>query len=499
MRLTILDAATKQPTFARLNVVGSDGNYYEPESNPLAPWSLKRLGNRTGKGPFRYYGWFFYGGGVLEIRVPPGEVRVEAWKGFEHLPVSLHATIAAGKTADLPVELRRISFAGMNGTNLHSGDTHIHLDRRTPVDDERALDLAEAEDIDFAHILCMNEPRAYRPTMDEQLHPQLQGMGRKSERSRGNYHIVSGQEYRANTYGHICLVGGSRLVEAEGSRDPNNWPPFGVVANELHGIGGFAFHAHGGYGKEIYADVPLRATDGVELLQFAEYRDIGLEGWYHILNAGFRFPAVGACDYPYCRALGDCRTYVYTKTKKPTFEEWDRAAAEGRSFFTTGPLLWLSAGAHSPGDTIALPAEGELLSFRIHMQSPIARVKELQLIEGGVIRERLQLTPRSEARHEHQGKEMTWDVRIPTKRSTWVAARALARSAAGREDVEAHTNPVYVTVGETPSVRRESVEWLLKKLDDRIAVNTARSFEEKTLLLDYMSKSRKALAALLDK
>src|SRR5262249_3535771 len=61
LRLTIVDAATRQPTFARLNVVGSDGNFYEPDKNPLAPWSLHRLGNRLGKGPFRYYGWFFYG------------------------------------------------------------------------------------------------------------------------------------------------------------------------------------------------------------------------------------------------------------------------------------------------------------------------------------------------------------------------------------------------------------------------------------------------------
>ncbi len=221
----------------------------------------------------------------------------------------------------------------------YSGDTHIHLDRRNDGDDVRCLDLAAAEDIRFAHILCMNDPRTYQPVMEQQIHHQMQGLGKKSERRRGIYHIASGQEYRANTYGHICLVGGSRLVEADGLKtDPNNWPPFGLVADELHGIGGFAFHAHGGYGKEIYADVPLRATDGVELLQFAEYRDFGLEGWYHVLNAGYRFPAVGACDYPYCRALGDCRTYVHIDGEA-SFEKWNRGAAEGRSFFTTGPIL----------------------------------------------------------------------------------------------------------------------------------------------------------------
>jgi hypothetical protein len=497
VRLTILDAATRKPTCARLNVVGPDGNYYEPDDNPLAAWSLHRLGNRTGKGPFRYYGWFFYGGGTLEVRVPPGEVRVEAWRGFEHLPVTLRSTVAAGRTAEVSIELRRVSFVGMDGVVLHSGDTHIHLDRRNVSDDASCLALAEAEDIEFAHILCMNDPRSYQPTMDQQLHPQLRGMGQKSEVARGRHRIASGQEYRASTYGHICLVGGSRLVEAELSRNPNNWPAFGVVASELHGIGGYAFHAHGGYGKEIYADLAQRATDGVELLQFAEYRDVGLEGWYHILNAGFRFPAVGASDYPYCRALGDCRTYVMTRSTSPTFEDWDRAAAEGRSFFTTGPLLWLIAGDQFPGDAITLPPEGYDFAFRIRMQSPVVPVDELQLIEGGVVRERLKLTPRTDERHRHQDDVMLWEVRLPLKRSTWVAVRALARSPGGREDVEAHTNPVYIKVGETSPVRRESVEWLLKKLDERIAINNDRSFEEKALILDYMARSRKALVELL--
>jgi hypothetical protein len=499
LRLTILDAATKQPTFARINVVGSDGNYYEPDKNPLAPWSLHRLGNRVGKGPFRYYGWFFYGGGTLDIHVPPGEVRVEAWKGFEHLPVTSRTTVAAGRTAELSIEMRRVAFAGIDGMILHSGDTHIHLDRRNATDDARCLDLADAEDIEFAHILCMNDPRSYQPTMDQQLHPQLSGMGKPSEVARGRYQIASGQEYRANTYGHICLVGGSRLVEAELSRDPNNWPPFGVVAAELHGIGGYAFHAHGGYGREIYADLAQRATDGVELLQFAEYRDVGLEGWYHILNAGFRFPAVGASDYPYCRALGDCRSYVLAKGADRTFEEWDRAAAEGRSFFTTGPLLWLSAGDHQPGDTLTLPGEGSDVAFRIRMQSPVVPVEELQLIEGGVVRERLKLTPEADERHRHRGEAMLWEVRLPLKRSTWVAVRALARSPGGREDAEAHTNPLYVKVGDTSPVRRESVEWLLRKLDERIAVNAARTFEEKGAVLNYLNRSRTALGELLDK
>ena len=118
----------------------------------------------------------------------------------------------------------------------------------------------------------------------------------------------------------------------------DEWPTFAEVAAETHRLNGAAFHAHGGYEKEIYADYVPGATDGVELLQFAVYRGIGLEGWYHILNAGFRFPSVGASDFPYCRALGDCRTYARIDGDA-TMRAWTDAAVAGRSFITTGPMV----------------------------------------------------------------------------------------------------------------------------------------------------------------
>ena len=65
--------------------------------------------------------------------------------------------------------------------------------------------------------------------------------------------------------------------------DPNLGPVFGKIGAETRARGGYAFHAHGGYALEIWADLVQRATNGVELLQFGIYRGIGLEGWYHVL------------------------------------------------------------------------------------------------------------------------------------------------------------------------------------------------------------------------
>jgi len=38
---------------------------------------------------------------------------------------------------------------------------------------------------------------------------------------------------------------------------------------------------------------------------------------------------------------------------------------------------------------------------------------------------------------------------------------------------------------------------MLKKLDERIAANAARNFDEKATLLNYMDRSRRALVELL--
>lgn len=488
LQIKVVDASGT-PTFCRINVIGSDGQFYEPAGHVLAPWSLSKLGNRLGKGPFRYYGWFFYSDGTCDVSVPPGETRIEVWKGFEHLPVSKTVSVAKDSTASVTLELER--SADMAARGWYSGDTHIHLDRRNITDDERALDLIAAEDIRFGHILCMNDPRTYQPLMDQQIWHQLQGMGQKSVRHRGIYGLVSGQEYRCGTYGHICLIGGSRLVDADGLKtDPNQWPLFGMVADELHGIGGFAFHAHGGYEQEIYADFAQRATDGVELLQFAEYRGIGLPGWYHILNAGYRFPAVGASDYPYCRALGDCRTYVRLQGK-PDFATWNKAAAEGRSFFTTGPLLELTVNGQPPGETIDLTAPNKL-QVHVKVQSLVSTVSELQLIVGGEIQERHNLADLA------TGAIRELDFEVPVEKSTWIAARAVGVGAGGRENSEAHTNPIYITVDKQPILNRASVEWLIRKLDQQIETQAARKFERREQVLAYFQKSRDVLVKLLE-
>lgn len=495
--LKIVDSKTGEPVFCRMNAVGSDGNYYEPTDSNLSPWSLHKVGNRPGKGPFRYFGWFFYSDGTDRIQVPAGRTRIEAWKGFEYRPVHLELDVTSGRTYQ--VELRLPKVVEMAKHGWYSGDTHIHMNRQTPEDDQRILDLMEAEDIRFGHILCMNDTRTYHPTMARQEWLQMKGLGPESEVYRGDYGIVSGQEYRCGTFGHIKLLGAKRLVDADGvNTNPNNWPLFGLVSDETHALGGYSLHAHGGYEKEIYADIAQKTTDGVELLQFAIYRGIGLEGWYHILNSGFHFPAEGASDYPYCRKLGDCRTYAWIPGKAPgeqvTFEEWNHAVRQGHSFFTTGPLVDFKVNGKRPGETIQLDAnekQPRTLQITVTVLSPVSTVQELQLIKQGKVVATLPNYLQT------SGQKLQWKLEMPAEESTWFAVRAWSPSESGRENVEAHTNPVYVQRGDQPRATAPSLKWLIDKLDGQIKYQSERDFPQREKVLDYFQKSREILTEKL--
>ena len=487
LEVTIVDAKTGKPTACRVSVVGSDGNYYEPEDFPLRPFSRHRTAPNETHGPSRYFGFFFYTRGNFRVRVPAGMTRIEAWKGFEYPPLRRDARLSTGTTESIRLEMVRT--VPMDDHGYYSGDTHIHLNRSSPDDDERALDLMAAEDIQYGFVLCMNDPRTYSGRMDRQLWPQTRGLGAGSVRARGPYGIVSGQEYRARTYGHVCLLMHERLVLEGLSVDPNNWPVFGSIGRETRQLGGYSFHAHGGYSREIFADYVQEATDGVELLQMAHYRGIGLTFWYRILNLGFRYPAVAGSDYPYNRALGDCRNYVYAK-EKPSFADWARGAAEGRSFFTTGPLLLLEVNGRRPGDIIELPGGSpRAVDARIRVRSEITSVNYLDLIVNGETVRRVNLA--EAGRQQGQWYELRQPIEID--RPSWLAARAFGLSSTGRPDAEAHTNPVYVYLDGQPPFEEQDLELLLEQLDARIAALEKREFPEKDRALQYYEKSRRML------
>ena len=322
--------------------------------------------------------------------------------------------------------------------------------------------------------------------------PQFRGLGKRSILSRGDYHILSGQEYRSGSYGHLNLFLLDQLVMNGQSHNASHWPPYGHVVDEARKSGGLAFYAHGGYAQEIYADVVQGKVDGVELLQFGVYRGVGLGDWYHMLNTGFRVPASGACDYPACRKLGDCKTYAYVDANdnsrnEPKMEQWLRSMAAGKSFFTSGPLLLLEVDGQKPGARIEKRGRGpHRVNARIRVQSEVAPITHIQLIANGRIVREIQVPPTV-------GQELEIDETIELDGSAWIAARAFSNSRLGTPDAESHTNPVYVYVDDRAPYDRRSLDVLVAAIDKQIATHKARKFAEQARVIAYFEKSRDIL------
>jgi putative membrane-bound dehydrogenase-like protein len=493
IEILVRDDRTDKPTFCRINVVGADGNYYQPDENDLKAHSLTGVwpnsgwGNRQGKAPIRYLGHYFYSSGKATVAVPAGAVRVEVWKGFEYRPTTLTTQVSAGKMRR--VELTLEKSAAMSDEGYWSGDPHIHIQRFDAADEKRILDLLAAEDIHFGTTLAYNDPPGpYAGFMNRMDSPQLRGMGKRSILSRGGYSVLSGEEYRSGAYGHLNLFLLDELVMPGLAYNADGWPPFGHVALKARERGGLSFYAHGGYAKEIYADVVQGNVDGVELLQFGVYRGIGLTDWYRMLNVGFRVPATGACDYPACRKLGDCKTYVYGN-KKPDMQAWLQGMAAGRSFFTSGPLVLLEVDGQRPGSRIDARASGSIrVTARVRVRSEVAAVTNVQLIVNGRVLNDLKV-PAGQGR----GNWIQFEQEIELDRSAWIAARAFSLSRLGTPDAESHTNPVYVYFNGKAPYDQNSLDAILEKLDGQMDKHRTRDFKEKSRVLDYFQKSRDLL------
>src|SRR5262245_48875158 len=511
VRIVVTDRDSGKPTYCRVNVVGPDGNFYQPETNHLTPYSLTgewpragAWGNRPEKAPYRYVGRFFYSWGEATVAVPAGPVRVEVWKGLEYTPRTISTQVAAGETRDVRLTMARV--VPMTEHGYHSGDPHLHFPRESERDEETILDLLEAEDIRAGFVLGYNEPPGpYTGLMDKLAAPQRRGLGRQSLRHRGGHGILSGQEYRSTTYGHLNLYLRDGLLFPGQNLNANNWPVYGEVGRETLARGGIAIPAHGGYAQEIYADVAQGAVSAVELLQFGVYRGIGLEDWYHILNSGYRFPCVGGSDYPACRTLGDCRTYVEgppgAHATPLALPDWLRAAAEGRSFVTTGPLILLDvdgerpgailrkssvAGVSDPGPATQRPATE--VTSRVRVRCEVTSVTNVDLIVNGETVGRL-----TTSANDGLGKWLELTKKLSLTESSWIAARAYSTTPGGRPDAEAHTNPVYVYLNGRSPYRESSLDAWVARIDGQIAVHQKRAFAEKARVIDYFQRARDVL------
>ncbi|MBW7998244.1 MAG: hypothetical protein FVQ81_17075 [Candidatus Glassbacteria bacterium] len=476
LEVTVVDGFPGKKTSAHVSI---NGGTVEPENNPYVRFGLRYSGNRL-KGPvrFRDLDYYFYTDGEFTVKVPPGRCMLEAGRGYEYLSAKTEVTVEPRDTLALTLRLRR--WTDMAARGWYAGDTHIHMDR-TGSNDDSLLTLTSARGIRYAYMLSMNTA-GYAQGGQYEGWLQQKGLGDMSACRRDGYFLSSGQEYRSGELGHVTIILPDSYVPGpdSSSADVGAGPSLGIIADQAHKLRGYLGLAHGGYHNTETDGLLLDdKMDFLELLQFGGYRSLGLDGWYDFLNIGFRLPIVGACDFPYTRELASEITYVCADTE-PNPRSWAELAAEGRSFATSGPMIFLEADNLRPGDIISLGENTDTtLTVNIQVNSPLYPVTSVELIVNGWAR------VRESFREPQSSVSLTRELRIIG--SSWIAARA-----SGPAGTEAHTNPVYIYVGGRLPFNRDSARSIISRLEG--SMESVSSAEVRGRL----ARARQALDAMLE-
>jgi hypothetical protein len=472
----VVDSGSGKVVSAHVSV--NDGTV-EPEHNGYRRFGLRYSGNRL-KGPvrFRELEYYFYTDGKFTIKVPPGDCSLVAGRGYEYSNAITTVRVAARDTIKLDLKLDR--WTDMAARGWYAGDTHIHMDR-SGTNDDSLLTLTSAKGIRYGYLLSMNTT-GYDQGGKYESWLQKKGLGEGSVFARDGYWISSGQEYRSGELGHVTIILPDGYVPGVDalSEEVSAGPSLGIIADQAHDINGLIGLAHGGYRNTETDGLLLGGKmDFLELLQFGGYRSLGLDGWYDFLNIGFRLPIVGACDFPYTRELGSEITYVYSNNA-PSPRDWAELAVSGKSFATSGPMLFFSLDGYMPGDVLSLD-EGvdTTLTAGISVQSPLYPVDCVELIVNGwaVARERF----------EQPMATVSFSRGIRITASSWIAVRA-----SGPAGTEAHTNPVYVYVGGKLPFNRGSARHIISRLEGSMEQISSGEIDSR------LAKAKLALEALLE-
>jgi hypothetical protein len=405
------------------------------------------------------------------ITVPPGRYTVHASRGLEWSVDAQELALEAGKEAEATFRLRHeVDTAGRV-----SGDFHLHTLTHSGHGDsnlkERIITLV-AEGVEFAVATDHNHNTDYGPTIKEL------DAGARMTAVTGNEVTTSIGHFNAFPLDPARPVPNHRLKDTAALfrliRGETN--AFGVIPviqlnhprtadMDYLGIAGLdavtgesasplwsadfdtleVFNENEGWG---YEDPSVPSGDTLRSQKHSVLRD-----WFHLLNRGFRFAAVGNSDSHHVlyQLAGYPRNFVPGGTDDPARID-PRAVADGLrrgdAFTTIGPFVEWSVNGQPMGSTVRAPGGRVELRVRVQAASWIDCDRVLVVVNGDVT----DVLSVPQAR-----TPVRLDVRHPLRveRDSWIALlvegdEPLAPVVPGFQRPvrpRAVTNPVRVTLG----------------------------------------------------
>jgi hypothetical protein len=425
LELTLLAAATGEPTSARAEILGVDEQAFVPDGAltvfsdcgklPVHSWApgfsvvqALRHGHRAIRNP--YSGTTqFYAEGTIRVALPAGRYSIRATKGMEYERAEDSVVVESGEVTRSDLRLRR--WIDLAGEGWYSADDHLHIPRPHPRFDPRLATWMEAEGLNVANLLEMGLAR------DVQITPQSglghSGFGPAAVYRRGGTLILSGQENpRTHVLGHAIVLGARRFIDF-----PAAYLLYDRVWEEAHLQGAVNGYAHWGLAG---AEEGLAVWGHEELLDFVEVLNLGFpfyDRWYEALDLGLKIAPTAGTDYPCLPGLPG-RERFYARLDGPLdAQAWLEAVRRGSTFVTNGPAIELSVGDASPGEELRLAAPGAVrVRGRVRFDPDRDAISSLQLVQGGVVVASVD-APTSEG-------EFRLETSLEIDRTSWLALRA---------------------------------------------------------------------------
>jgi hypothetical protein len=483
LRGTVLDADTGKAVACRLYLQGADGTWWNVKSDDpdgvAVPYKKQRPAPATSveihtaltAHPFA-------------VELPPGKYTLTIERGKEYHPLTEMVTVG-DKPLDMQFKLRR--WIDVAGRGWYSGDTHVHrtLEELPPV--------VLAEDLNVAF------PLIYWVT--EAFVSPLKGT-RKAERDPGPRpvavdatHVIypRNTEYEIFTVNKKSHTLGAFFVLNQQTVLDEGVPPVKDLARRMHKEGALIEMDKHNWPWSM-ALVPILPVDLYELTNnhiwrtdFAfgdfgppapEYMkiergdkgwtergwiDFGFQNYYALLNCGFRLrPTAGTASGVHPVPLGFGRVYVYLPDGFK-YDAWVRGLNEGRSFVTTGPMLFAQVNGEQPGHTFKNATAGEYhVTGSAESEQPLGRI---EIIVNGEAAQ----TIKPENRKTKAGAyECPLDAKVKLDGSSWLAVRCFEDRPDKRPRF-AHTAPFHVEIAGKPlRPRKAEVEFLIQRVEDQI-------------------------------
>jgi hypothetical protein len=432
------------------------------------------------------------------IRLAGGEFSITCGRGPEYVPETRTVSLKGSGETSLDFRLRR--WIDPPSLGWYSGDHHIHAagcsHYESPTEGVRPEDMMRhvlGEALSVGAVLNWGpsyyHQRQYFESKDNKLSTSSTLLRYDLE--------VSG--FPSSHCGHLVLL---RLREQDypDTRQIEDWPTWDLpILKWAKAQGAVVGFAHSGNGLQVQSrDLPNYempqfngiganeyimdvAHDVVDFISAADTPFVfEMNIWYHTLNCGFRTRISGETDFPCITdaRVGGGRSYVHLP-QTLTYDAWCEGVRAGRSYVSDGfsHLMNFTVNGFEAGTnagelrlgragTVKATIKAASLVSEVESGPPkpgrmqgqwspeYARVAGTRDITVEAI---VNGSPVSSQRLTADGalRDLTFD--IPIQKSSWVALRILG---------SAHTNPVFILVGDRPiRASKKSADWCLKAVD----------------------------------